>query len=406
MIIFRGRDKPFCLDRYAEQLLPGRERSGVPIHLPRKQWELLRYLAENHERLVSKEELVTKVWGATVSDGVTDDAISRAISGVRRALGDADPDHPAFIKTVHGRGFRFIAEIEKIEPPSPSPLLPVPDIAASAIAERSASDTDLQAGLGQLPSEAAVVQRLDGCSVWVSVLPEQLEAFINLHFGGPDWVVSPLRLSRCEPAGASLIEAFLYHRPLSEDSHEREPRRVYLEAFVHARSLAGAVLPSLRTDLLSLDQDDAIWLWNMNQEPPDILRIFFRPTGLGSSVSKYSGPLGGSTISKSDRAIFISKGVVESYLIALCTALGVPGSKLSFDFDEETSGVLFAAGCFGGQMFPFEDTVRDILAYIGLSDDFEAAMRHYDFADDEPCFQINRAGMIVYLKLRNAKRAP
>src|ERR1035438_7026736 len=120
MIIFRGHNKPFCLDRYAEQLLLGRERAGVAIHLPRKQWELLRYLAENHGKLVSKADLVAEVWKVAVSD----DAISRAISGVRRALGDSDPDHPAFIKTVQGRGFRFIAEIEKIEPPVPPELPP------------------------------------------------------------------------------------------------------------------------------------------------------------------------------------------------------------------------------------------------------------------------------------------
>ena len=116
MIIFRGQDIRFCLDIPLGQLWRGRERSGEPIHLPPKQWELLRYLAQNPTRLVSKEELVAKIWGL---NGVTDDAISRAVSRVRRALGD-DPDRPLFIQTVHGRGFRFVAEIENgVEQSSP-----------------------------------------------------------------------------------------------------------------------------------------------------------------------------------------------------------------------------------------------------------------------------------------------
>src|ERR1700733_8943695 len=122
MIVFRSQDRPFCLDRYAGQLWAGRERTGEPIHLPPKQRDLLRYLAENPGRLIPKQELVANVWGS-VPDGVTDDAISRAISGIRRALGDVDPDHPCFIQTAHGRGFRFVAEIERVEPPD-GPLQP------------------------------------------------------------------------------------------------------------------------------------------------------------------------------------------------------------------------------------------------------------------------------------------
>lgn len=68
---------------------------------------VLRYLAEHSDRVVSKEELLEKIWpGVFTTDGV----LKKAVLQSRRALGD-DPDNPSFIKTYHRRGYRFIAPV-------------------------------------------------------------------------------------------------------------------------------------------------------------------------------------------------------------------------------------------------------------------------------------------------------
>lgn len=106
MIVFRAQDIRFSLDRHTGLLWRGQER----VHLPRKEWELLRYLAENPGKLISKGELLQEIWlGTNVSDASLDQAVSK----VRRALRDR-ADDPLFIETVKGRGYRFVAEVERI----------------------------------------------------------------------------------------------------------------------------------------------------------------------------------------------------------------------------------------------------------------------------------------------------
>ena len=68
---------------------------------------LLAYLIEHRERLVPKNELFEKLWDGRV---VTDSALTSRIKSARQALGDSGKAQQ-FIKTIHGKGFRFIADI-------------------------------------------------------------------------------------------------------------------------------------------------------------------------------------------------------------------------------------------------------------------------------------------------------
>jgi DNA-binding winged helix-turn-helix (wHTH) protein len=109
MIIFSGRGKRFYLDNQAGKLwhgTPGLE----PVHLAPKQWNLLRCFAQNPGRLIEKIELQEKIWGAE-NTNVSEASLSKAISDLRRALGDRASD-PVFIEVVHGRGYRFVATVE------------------------------------------------------------------------------------------------------------------------------------------------------------------------------------------------------------------------------------------------------------------------------------------------------
>jgi len=77
---------------------------------------LLSYLVKNGERLVSRDELLEALWGGRV---VSDDALYSAVKSARHALGD-DGRAQRFIRTIHGRGFRFVANVNMA--PSASPV--------------------------------------------------------------------------------------------------------------------------------------------------------------------------------------------------------------------------------------------------------------------------------------------
>jgi DNA-binding winged helix-turn-helix (wHTH) protein len=69
---------------------------------------LLAYLIEHRERLVPKNELFEKLWDGRV---VTDSTLTSRIKSARRAVGDSGKAQQ-FIKTIHGKGFRFIADVQ------------------------------------------------------------------------------------------------------------------------------------------------------------------------------------------------------------------------------------------------------------------------------------------------------
>jgi TolB-like protein len=75
------------------------------IELRLKSFEVLRYLIENADRLVTREEAIRAVWSNVV---VTDESLTHCVSELRLALGDGQQ---AIIKTVPRRGYRFAAPV-------------------------------------------------------------------------------------------------------------------------------------------------------------------------------------------------------------------------------------------------------------------------------------------------------
>ena len=115
---------PFVLDPVQGEL----RRGGAVVPVEPQVFALLVLLAENAERMVSKDEIVEKVWdGRAVSDA----AISSRIKSARRALGD-DGHGQRFIRTLHGKGLRFVASVRaETSPPAGVPAEPA--AAASSV---------------------------------------------------------------------------------------------------------------------------------------------------------------------------------------------------------------------------------------------------------------------------------
>jgi len=83
-------------------------RAGRRVPLQRKPYQLLTYLIANRHRVVTRADLLGSVWqGFAVSDS----ALASALRDLRRALSDAGRA-PWAIETVHGFGYRFVAQVE------------------------------------------------------------------------------------------------------------------------------------------------------------------------------------------------------------------------------------------------------------------------------------------------------
>ncbi len=97
------------LSRY-ELTLDGRR-----VKLERQPMDLLIFFVQRRGQLVTREDIVEKLWGKDVFVDV-DRGINAAIRKIRSALKD-DPDKPKFLETVVGKGYRFVGDIEAIPAP-------------------------------------------------------------------------------------------------------------------------------------------------------------------------------------------------------------------------------------------------------------------------------------------------
>lgn len=96
----------FQLDARQKKL---RDRHGNPVPLSARPFEALALLLERHGQMVSREELLEAVWPKLF---VEENNLTQAISTIRKALND-NPSESQFIRTVPGRGYCFIAPVDK-----------------------------------------------------------------------------------------------------------------------------------------------------------------------------------------------------------------------------------------------------------------------------------------------------
>src|ERR1700719_1771502 len=87
-------------------------RHGRRMKLERKPMELLIFLVARREQLVSRKEIVTKLWRSDLFID-TEPNINNIVRKIRTALGD-DPAKPRFLETVVGKGYRFVGPVRVI----------------------------------------------------------------------------------------------------------------------------------------------------------------------------------------------------------------------------------------------------------------------------------------------------
>jgi DNA-binding winged helix-turn-helix (wHTH) protein/pimeloyl-ACP methyl ester carboxylesterase len=80
-------------------------RAGEPVKIEPQVFDVLVHLVRHRDRVVTKEELLDEVWGDRF---VSESALTSRVKDARHALGD-DGQRQRCIRTVHGRGYRFVA---------------------------------------------------------------------------------------------------------------------------------------------------------------------------------------------------------------------------------------------------------------------------------------------------------
>src|SRR6266851_9812616 len=87
-------------------------RFGRRIKIEKKPMELLIFLLGRREQMVSREEIVKKLWRSDLFID-TDRNLNNIVRKIRTALGD-DSAKPRFVETVVGKGYRFIGPVRVI----------------------------------------------------------------------------------------------------------------------------------------------------------------------------------------------------------------------------------------------------------------------------------------------------
>ena len=99
-------------------------RGDALCALERQGFNVLVYLLQHRDRMVAKDELLEQLWPNQI---VSESTLTQRLRSVRRALGDSGREQ-LFIKTVHGRGYRFVAAVKEHIPDNIAASAQVPPV--------------------------------------------------------------------------------------------------------------------------------------------------------------------------------------------------------------------------------------------------------------------------------------
>ena len=102
MLLFRFENCSLDTDR--REL----HRAGESVAVEPQVFDLLTYLVENRDRVVTKDDLIAAVWSGRI---VSESTLTSRINSARKALGDSG-DEQRLIRTIARKGFRFVGEVQ------------------------------------------------------------------------------------------------------------------------------------------------------------------------------------------------------------------------------------------------------------------------------------------------------
>ncbi|HSF32483.1 MAG TPA: winged helix-turn-helix domain-containing protein [Candidatus Tectomicrobia bacterium] len=121
-----------------------------PVKLEPQVFNILAYLIQHRDRVVTKEELLAQLWPGRL---VTEATLTSRVTAARRAVGDRGQEQRV-IQTIHGRGYRFIVPVEErlarewashdIPAAPPCTVTPSKDLRASRTVRAVGRETELE----------------------------------------------------------------------------------------------------------------------------------------------------------------------------------------------------------------------------------------------------------------------
>jgi DNA-binding winged helix-turn-helix (wHTH) protein len=99
----------FALDTDKRELRRGTDTVSVTPQA----FDVLLYLIRNRERVVSKDDLISAIWGGRI---ISDAALATRLNAARTAIGDGG-DQQRLIKTLQRKGFRFVGQVVETDAP-------------------------------------------------------------------------------------------------------------------------------------------------------------------------------------------------------------------------------------------------------------------------------------------------
>jgi adenylate cyclase len=100
----------YALDTERREL----RRGPALVAIEPKVFDLLAYVVENRQRVVSRDDLIARVWDGRI---VSESALARCINGARSAIGD-NGEAQRLIKTFQRKGLRFVGSVREEQQPS------------------------------------------------------------------------------------------------------------------------------------------------------------------------------------------------------------------------------------------------------------------------------------------------
>ena len=97
----------YVLDPERRELTRGSEAIAIGPQV----FDLLLYLVQNREHVVSKDDLLDAVWGGRI---VSESTLTSHINAVRKAIGDSGEEQ-RLVRTVARKGFRFVGDVREAD---------------------------------------------------------------------------------------------------------------------------------------------------------------------------------------------------------------------------------------------------------------------------------------------------
>ena len=251
------------------------ERGGTSLHVQPQVFDVLSHLVRNRERVVPKTELLDSIWGDRF---VSESTLTSRIKAARRVVGD-DGISQTVIRTVHGRGYRWVADVEPVADPvaglaggSATPGVPRP--APPRIVEQRIRFCRTSDGVRVAYATVGEGPPLVRAAHWVTHLDYEWESPVWRH-----WM-----------EGLSRGRTFVRYDERGCGLSDHDPEDISLEAFVRDLETVVDELGLERFPLMGLSQGGPVAIAYAVRHPERVSRLVLVGAFVKGRVARATTP--------------------------------------------------------------------------------------------------------------------